>query len=155
MNRKQLIVLLVLVLLLGGAGLLLRQRQNTALGTGNAALGKKLLGKFDVNAVGHIDLKQGTNEVNLEKKDNRWCVRERNFYPANYSEISDFLIKAQDLKIVQSEAVGVSQLPRLSLVTGQGSNSALLVDFKDQSDKPIKALLLGKKHVKKSERPSP
>ena len=155
MNRKQLVTLIILVLVLGGLGIWLRNRQNTSLQANNAALGQKLLGKFDVNAVGHIALKQGTNEVNLAKKDNLWRVRERNDYPANYSEISDFLIKAQDLKIVQTEAVGPSQLPRLSLTAGQGTNAALVVDFRDQNDKPIKSLLLGKKHTHKSDRPSP
>src|SRR2546425_8304667 len=31
----------------------------------------------------------------------------------------------------------------------------MLVEFKDQKDKTIKSLLLGKKHMKKSDRPSP
>src|SRR2546427_64625 len=38
---------------------------------------------------------------------------------------------------------------------GAGTNSALVVEFKDQKEKPIKTLLLGKKHMKKSDRPSP
>ena len=155
MNRKQLLILIVLVLVLGGLGIFLRKRQTDSMGGGSAALGQKLLGKFDVNAVTRITVKQGTNELNLAKKDNFWRVRERNDYPANYSEISEFLIKVQDLKIVQTEAVGPSQLPRLALVPGTSTNSALVVDFKDQNDKPIKSLLLGKKHMKKSDRPSP
>lgn len=155
MNRKQLVTLIVLVVVLGGLGIYIRNRQNSSFSSGNTSVGQKLLGKFDVNAVGHIALKQGTNEVNLAKKDNLWRVRERNDYPANYSEISDFLIKAQDLKIIQTETVGASQLPRLSLASGQGTNSPLTVDFKDQNDKPIRTLLLGKKHMRKSDRPSP
>src|SRR5256885_13250175 len=155
MNRKQLVTLLVLVVLLGGLGIYIRKRQSAAIGTGSSAMGQKLLGKFDVNAVGHIGLKQGSNEVNLVKKDNLWRVRERDDYPANYQEISEFLLKAQDLKIAQTETVGPSQLPRLQLAPGTGTNTPLVVDLKDQSDKTIKALLLGKKHMKKSDRPSP
>jgi hypothetical protein len=155
MNRKQLVTLIVLVVVLGGLGIYIRNRQNSSFSSGNTSVGQKLLGKFDVNTVGHIALKEGTNEANLVKKDNLWRVRERNDYPANYSEITDFLIKAQDLKIVQTETVGASQLPRLSLAPGQGTNSPLVVDFKDQSDKPIRTLLLGKKHMRKSDRPSP
>ncbi len=155
MNRKQLGLLLVLVIVLGGAGLLLRQRQNASFEGSNPAVGRKLLGEFPFNDVAHITLKQGTNELNLVKKDDRWRVRERNDYPANYSEISDFLLKARDLKIIQSEKVGPSQLPRLALVAGPGTNSALVVEFRDQNDKPIKSLLLGKKHMRKSNRPAP
>ena len=154
MNRNQLIILLVLVVLLGGAGLLLIKKQNASWEGTNPAIGKKLLGEFPVNDVSHLVIKQGTNELNLAKKD-IWRVRERDNYPANYSEISDFLLKVRDLKIVQTEKIGPSQLPRLSLTTGAGTNSALAVDFKDQGDKTIKSLLLGKKHTRKSNRPSP
>lgn len=155
MNRKQIIILLVVVLALGGAGYLIHKRQTESWTPASSAMGKKLLGDFPLNDVAHIVIKQGTNELNLAKKDNLWRVRERNDYPANYTEISDFLIKARELKIVQSEEVGPSQLPRLSLTTGQGTNSAMLVDFKDQSDKSIRTVLLGKKHMRKSDRPSP
>src|SRR3989442_12362089 len=155
MNRKQLFILLVLVIVLGGAGALLRKKQSASWEGANPAIGKKLLGDFPVKDVGHSSPKQGTNELNVAKKNDLWAVRERDDYPANYSEISDFLLKARDLKIVQSEKVGASQLPRLALVTGAATNSALVVEFKDQKDKPIKTLLLGKKHMKKSDRPSP
>ena len=154
MNRKQLVILLVLVALLGGAGLLLVKNQNASWKETNPAMGKKVLGDFPVNDVAHIVLKHGTNELNLAKT-NVWCVRERNNYPANYSEISDFLLKVRDLKIVQSEKVGPSQLQRLRLVPGQGTNSALQVDFKDQHEKTIRTVLLGKKHMRKQDRPSP
>ena len=154
MNRKQLITLLVLVVLIGGACLMLLRNQNESWEGANPALGKKLLGEFPVNDVGHIVIKQGTNELNLAKKD-VWRVRERNNYPADYSEVSGFLVKLQDLKIVQDEKIGPSQLSRLSLTPGPGTNAAVVVDFKDQSDKTIKSLLLGKKHMRKSDRPSP
>jgi len=155
MNRKQIVILLVLVLVIGGYGLSLRNKQSASWEGANPAIGKKLLGDLAVNDVNHIALKQGTNELNLTKKDDLWRVRERNDYPANYSEISDFLLKVRDLKATQSEKVGSSQLSRLALVAGQGSNSALVVDFKDQSDKTLKSLVLGKKVMKKSNRPSP
>ncbi len=155
MNRKQFALLLFLLVVVGLAGLMIYNRQNDFRASGNRDLGKKLLGDFPYNDVAHIALKQGTNEVNLVKKDQLWRVRERNDYPANYSEISDFLLKLADLKVVSSETVGPSQLPRLALVPGDGTNAALVVDFKDQAEKPIRTLLLGKKHMQKSNRPSP
>src|SRR3989454_9011549 len=154
MNRKQLITLLVLVVLIGGACLMLLRNQNKSWEGANPALGKKLLGEFPVNDVGHIVNKEGTKEPNLDKKD-FWRFRERKNYPADYSEVSGFLVKLQDLKIVQDEKIGPSQLSRLSLTPGPGTNAAVIVDFKDQSDKTIKSLLLGKKHMRKSDRPSP
>ena len=155
MNRKQFALLLFLLVVVGLAGVMIYNRQNDFRSSGNRDLGKKLLGDFPYNDVAHIALKQGTNEVNLVKKDQLWRVRERNDYPANYPEISEFLLKLADLKVVSSEPVGASQLPRLALVPGDGTNAALVMDFKDQGDKTIRTLLLGKKHLQKSNRPSP
>ena len=155
MNRNQFSLLLFLVVVVGIAGLIVYNKQNDLATEGNAAIGKKLLPNLQVNDVAHIALKQGTNELNLAKKDGTWRVRERKDYPANYSQISEFLIKAADLKVVQSEKIGPSQLGRLELVPGQGTNAAVEVAFKDQNDKQLQSLLLGKKHMQKSKSPSP
>jgi hypothetical protein len=152
MNRKQLAILLVLVIVLGGAGLVLRKKQSASWTGGDPSIGKKPLSDLAVNDVTHLAIKQDASEVNLVKKDDLWRVRERNNYPANFSEISDFLRKIPDLKIVQSEKAGASGMARLALAAGPGSNSALVVEFKGQNDKTLKSLLLGKKHMKKGDR---
>ncbi len=55
------------------------------------------------------------------KKDDLWRVRERNDYAANYNEISDFLLKARDLKVLRSEQVGaVATCPGSRSLPGQG-----------------------------------
>jgi hypothetical protein len=155
MNRNQLTLLFFLVVVLGLAGLMVYNKQNDVRSSGDPAIGKKLLGDLPVNDIVHIALHQDTNELNLIKKDGFWRVQERNNYPANYSQISEFLLKARDLKIVQSEKVGPSQLSRLELVPGHGTNAALVVDLKDKNDKSLQSLLLGKKHMQKSKTPSP
>lgn len=157
MKGKQLLVLLVVVAIVGVAGLMVHNRQNQDRRSANLALGKKLLPDFPVNSVAQIRIQHGTNEVNLVKKpDDIWRVTERSGYPANYPEISGFLLKARDLKVVQNEQVGASQLPRLSLTTtGEGTNTATVVEMKDSAGKEISTLLLGKKHMRKSNRPSP
>jgi len=156
MNSKQLVTLILLVAVLGGAWYLLQNRQGAFnQGSGSTITGKKLMGDFPVNDVAHITVKEGTNELNLVKKDNFWRVRERSDYPANYPQLTEVLLKLQDLKVGQAETVSAAQLARLGLVAGNGTNAAVVVDFKNKDDKPIKSLLLGKKHMKKSDRPSP
>jgi hypothetical protein len=155
MNRKQLLTLLVLVAVVGGAGLLLHQKNQAAWHSADKAIGQKLLGNnFPINDVALIAIKQGSNQLDLAKKDNLWRVRERNDYPASFSQISEFLIKAADLKVVQSEKVGPSQLSRFALAPGQGTNAPMVIEFKDQGGKLIRSLFLGKKHFHKSEQPS-
>jgi len=158
MNRKQLFVLLVLVVVLGVAGLVLRRQNQTAWqGSGRQGAAKKLLGELPVNDVAAIVIKGGTNQLDLVRKDNLWRVKQRNDYAANFAEISGFLLKAADLKAVQVEEIGPSQFARYKLLPpGQGTNTAVLVELRDQNGKEIKSLLLGKTHMRKAEgRPSP
>src|ERR1035437_6534558 len=158
MNRQQFIILLVLVVVLGVAGKVLYQRNQTSWqGSGRQGAAQKLLGDLPVNDVATIVIKGGTNQLDLVKKDNLWRVKERDDYPANFSEISGFLLKALDLKAAQTEEIGPSQLGRYKLLPpGPATNTAVLVELRDQNGKVIKSLLLGKTHMRKSEgRPSP
>ena len=155
MNRKQSTILLVLVLLIGSAGLVTYKRQNASRDAGSAALGRKLLGEIEINNVAQLVIKGDTNELNLVREDGLWRVKERYGYPANFNEISDTVLKLRDLKIVQTERVGESQLVRLSLAEGQGANGPTVVVLRDKDGVPMKTLWLGKKHMKKSSRPSP
>jgi len=155
MNKKQLVILLVLVAVVGGAGLLLYQKQSTSWSGGGAGVGQKLMGEFPVNDVVQLVIKQGTNELILAKKDEIWRVKERGDYPANFSEISGLLLKLRDLKVIQAEKVGPSQLPRLALAVGQGTNVPTVVEFRDAGGKAIKTLLLGKQHMRAGAKSSP
>ncbi len=150
MNRKQFIILLVLVVVVGAAGLLVRQRGQESWKRGGAAIGQKLLPNLPVNDVAQITIKTGTNELTLAKRDNLWRVRERADYPANFSDIASLLTKLADLKIVQTEEIGPSQLGRFELLPpGTATNTGTQLDLKDQSGKSLDTLLLGKKHMSK------
>jgi hypothetical protein len=156
MNRKQFFTLLLVVVVLGGACLLVYRNTQTSWHSADKSLGRKLLGdNFPLNDVALIAISQGTNQLVLARKDNVWCVRQRNDYPASFSEIRDFLMKAADLKAVESEAVGPSQLGRFALVPGKGTNPPTVIEFKDQGGKELRTLLLGKKHMRKSAQAAP
>ncbi len=150
MNRKQFLILLVLVAVLGAAGVIVYQRNNNSWHGNGAAIGQKLLPDLAVNDVAQITIKSGTGEVNLERRDNLWRVHERADYPANFSQISDLLIKIADLKVVQNEDIGPSQFGRLELLPpGSAEGTGTSIEFKDQGGKTLGSLLLGKKHMKK------
>ncbi|HZM03128.1 MAG TPA: DUF4340 domain-containing protein [Candidatus Saccharimonadales bacterium] len=155
MNRKQLILLLVALVILGGACLLLLNRHEESWSDSGTKLGQKVLPNFQVNDVAAIHIK-GESDLDLVKKDDRWRVQQRNDYPANFSQISDLLIKMSDLKIAQAEPIGPSQMARMHLEDpGKGPDSATLIEFKDAQGKALQSLLVGKKHTRKSNRPSP
>src|ERR1043166_6181614 len=137
MNRKQLGILLVLGAVLGVLGLYVNRRNAASYqSSGEGVAGKKLLPDFPVNEVARIAIKQGTNELNVVKQDESWSVRERYGYPANFQEVSDFLRKIWDLKIVQTEQIGPSRYSKLELVEpGKGTNSGTLVEFREKYEK--------------------
>jgi hypothetical protein len=155
MNRKQLLTLLVVLAVIGGASLLLLKHREQSWNTADSQIGQKLLANFQMNDVAGIHI-QGESALDLDKRDGRWIVKERANYPANFSQISELLIKIGDLKVEQSEPIGASQLGRMHLEEpGKGPDSGTLLEFKDSSGKALQSILLGKKHTQKSEQPSP
>jgi hypothetical protein len=147
MNRKQFILLLALVAVLGAAGLWVRWRDHESW-QGTAAIGQKLLPNLAVNDIAQVTIMSGTNELHLARRDNLWLVQERGDYPANFSQISELLLKLADLKIVQTEEIGPSQLGRFELLPpGTATNTGTLVALTDAGGKVLATLMLGKKHL--------
>jgi Domain of unknown function (DUF4340) len=156
MNRKQLIILIVLLAVLGGAVMLIQNHRTTDENTGAKEEGGKLLGnKFPINDVAAIEIKQGTNDLNLVKQNDRWSVAERANYPADFSKITSFLVKAADLKILETEQVDATDLPKLQLATTGDTGLGTVLTMKDKDGKTIKAITVGKPHVPKSTGKSP
>lgn len=156
MNRKQLISILVAVVVFGGLGLWLHNRRAGSYVTTTGNMGQKVMGDFDLNTAAQITIKHGTNELNLVSQNEVWTVRERGGYPANFSEVSEFLRKAWDLKVVQPVRIGPSQLGRLELEPpGTAGKGATLVEIKDKDGKVLRSLYLGKKHMRQASSPSP
>jgi len=151
MNGRQLIILLVLVLVIGGAAWLYSRKQAATWSSPNSTVGQKLLGNFQVNDVACIRMQHGVNAVDLVQTNGLWRVQERGGYPADFSQISQLLLKLRDLKVVQTEQVGPSQRPRLSLAApGPETNSATLLAFYNAGGKPLRTLWLGKPHMHQS-----
>ena len=148
MNKKQVLLLIVLGLVIGGAGL--KVLQNRQAPTADAKMGAKLLGNFDVNTVAALRLQNSSGEVNVVKTGDAWTVKERGNYPANFGTIVDFLRKFADLKIAKPVTAGPSRLPVLELVAPDKKGPGVLVELKDSAGKPVKTVLLGAKHMRES-----
>jgi hypothetical protein len=156
MNRKQLVVLVVIAVVLVGLGVLYSRREEATYRESTRRMGETLITNFPINNIEQLCLKQGDATLTLAKKNEIWTVRERGDYPANFAEISDLLRKILDLKVTQPIRVGAaSSLPRLQLKTGPDTNSAVVMEFKDKNGKLLKTLLLGKKHLRESPASAP
>jgi len=148
MNRKQLTLLIVLGVVLGSLGWLAYKKQMDPYQESMTQMGAQLFPNFPVNEVERVTLKVSTNEINLLKKDDIWTMAERNNYPANWNNISDFLRRVYDLKVARPMKIGPSRLAPLQLLPPEKGGT--LVEFKDKSGKVIKSLTIGAKHMKES-----
>lgn len=159
MNRKQFLILVIVLVVLGGAGLALFWQDIAHYRASGARIGAKLLPGFKIADVAQIRLQDAKAQVTLVHKEDRWVVQERGDYAANYQDIGDLMVKLVDLKVTQAETVGASLLPRVDLVAPVQSSDAnpprpgegigTLVEFKDKAGKVLASLVLGKKVLKK------
>lgn len=160
MNRKTFLILIGMLLVLGGAGLaLFWQDLGVWRSGGGGKIGYKPFEKLPVNEVAQIRLYDGKYETTLALKDGRWTVRQRGDYNASVQEIGDLLVKLPDLKVVQTENVGASLLPRLNLVApaadAKTEGAGTQLELSDKGGKPLGSMLLGKIVVKKEPSPLP
>src|SRR5437867_13159350 len=108
MNRKQLITLIVACAILGVIGWIIYNKRDSEQSSEQEA--RKVFKDFPMNEVERITIRQGQSQLNLAKQNDIWTVQERNNYPANFSSISEFLLKMWELKVAQPQPVGQSQL---------------------------------------------
>jgi hypothetical protein len=153
MNRKQLIIVLIVGLLLGGLAFYFSRSRQAEYRSRDAAIGQKLLGDFPANDVAQVSIRSHEGEVNLAK-DGVWVVRERSNYPASFTKVAELVRKLWDLKPVQSQQIGASQRGRVNLVPpgtqDAGTNTATIVELKDKDGKLIRSVLLGKQQMRDS-----
>ena len=150
MNRKQFSILLAVLVILGGLVWTLRKSDESSWTQTANRVGQTLLPNFPINDVANIRIDNGHTVVSLAKKDGQWRVKERGDYPANFTMISDLLLRVQDQKIIQSDAISAEQRPDLYLIEPiKDKASAIAVELQDANAKPIAKLLLGKRYMKK------
>jgi Domain of unknown function (DUF4340) len=150
MKGKQLVILLVLGVVLGGAWFITSKRNKASWSESGAGGGKIV--DFPINDVAQVVIKTSGEELNLVKKADAWTVKERADYPASFELVSGLIRKVWELKPVQDVKIGASQLPRLELIEpGKGDKSGTLVQFLGADGKALSAVLVGKKHLRKSD----
>ncbi len=150
MNQKQFSILLAVLVLLGGLVWALKTNDESSWTQTATRVGQSLVPNIPINDVANIRIDNGHSSVTLTKKDGQWRVKERGDYPANFSMVSDLLIRIQEQKIVQIDTISPEQRPDLYLIEPiKDKPSAIAVEMQDANAKPISKLLLGKRLMKK------
>jgi len=156
MNRKQLNLLIGLVLIVGGLGLFIYNRQTASWNSNDGTVGGKLLPDLPLNDIAQIAITQGATNLHVVKNDDLWRVAQRWDYPADFPKVSELLRKLWELETVQKMAVGPSQLGRLELLPpDNGIGSGTRLELKDKDGKPVRSVMLGKMYLKDGDDSSP
>ncbi len=158
MNRKAFLTLLILLIVLGGAGLVVFWQDLAAWRTG-AKIGAKPFAGLRPDAVAKMQFTDVKGSATLQIKDGRWVVKERNDYGANVPQITELLFKLPDVKVVQTESVGPSLFGRIQLREPgkdvKPEESGTRFELADKDGKGISNMLLGKQIIKTEDSPLP
>jgi hypothetical protein len=150
MNRKQFLFLIVVLLVVGGAGLALFWKDYSAYRDSGAKIGGRLLPDLKIAEVAEIRLQDAKNQATLARKEKQWVVEERGGYPADFDAISALMVKLIELKVTQSEQVAAKLYPRLNLgEPGKGEGAGTVIEFRDAAGKTLARIILGKTVLKK------
>ncbi len=150
MNRKQFVILVLALLVLGGVGIAMFWQNLSEYRETGARIGSKLMPEFKVADVAQVELRDAKSKVTLVRRENRWVVLERKEYSADFKAISDLIIKLIDLKVVQADPIGEALLPRVELVEpGKGEGAGTQIEMKDAGGKTLANVILGRKVLKK------
>ncbi len=115
MNRKQFLILILALVVLGGAGIALVWQDIGAYRASGAKIGARLMPQFKLAEVAQMRLQDATQQTTLVRKETGWVVQERGGYPASFQQISDLMLKLAELKVTQSDPVPATLLARVEL----------------------------------------
>jgi hypothetical protein len=133
-------VLMVLLVVLGGAALLAQREDSERRPQNSASLGQPLLKDLKAADIAKIRIVEPKSALTLERKDDGWVIVEREGFPADLAKVREFVVKVIGLKVTQSEPFGEKDRARLSL-----DASATQVEFAGADGKPLAKLLVGRK----------
>jgi hypothetical protein len=147
MNKRQVITLWIIALLLGVAVAAVKLSQNQDnRGATKRVQGETLLESFPAADATQITIQGATDAVTLDKKDGNWVVRERGGFPANTTFVNNLLRTLAELKVTTGIEAGPSFAPRFGMDENskQPEEHGLSATFKDATGKELATLSLGK-----------
>ena len=144
MSARVAAILVVLLAVLGGSALLFQRQESARQPENAAALGKRVLPDLKLAEVAAVRIVEPKAALTLQRKDEGWVIAERDNFPADLGKVREFLLKALELKIGQSDPIGEKDRARLNL-----DSSATQLELAAADGKPLAKLTIGKKYFKR------
>jgi hypothetical protein len=147
MNKRQVIILWIIAIALGGAvGIVKLTQKDGAKSTTKRAAGETLFESFPGAEVNKLAIEGADGTVTIARKDGVWSVAERDNYPANATYVNDFIRTLTELEITRGMEAGPSFAPRFGMDENAtaAAERGLTATFSDASGKEIARVSLGK-----------
>jgi hypothetical protein len=136
-------ILVVLLVVLGGAALVFQRQESGSRPEATAALGKRVLPDLKAADIAAVRIVEPKSTLTLQRTDDGWAIAEREGFPADLGKVRDFVLKMIELKIGQAEPIGDKDRARLNL-----DASGTQLEFLAADGKPLARLTVGKKYFK-------
>jgi hypothetical protein len=121
MRGKSLVVLLVVLVAIAGAGIWKARRASAPSGAGPAAGGRLI--SFDINRVERFVVTGEGRTAEVARVGGTWALPSLFGYPARYDKIADGLVRLSDVKVGQTVPGGEAVLAELGL--GEGATGGV------------------------------
>lgn len=143
MSPKTLIILLVALAVLAGAGYYLNKKPEARVTVAGVTAGEPALPSLDVNDINAIELVSMSATIQLARASSGWVVESLYNHPAQFPPIAGFLRKLNELKISQVMREGEATLEELGLDPVAFAPDRLAVKLSYASGKPAVMFTLG------------
>ena len=147
MNKRQIIILWIIALVLGAAVLIVKtNRKDPAKSQTDRTAGQTLFDSFPGAEIATVEVQGAGSSVSLAKKDGKWTVAQRDAYPANTTNVNELIRTLTDLKVTRAIEAGPSFAPRFGMDEAATSpdERGLTATFKDASGKELAKVSFGK-----------
>jgi len=154
MSRKQLIVVLAVLAVLGAAGTAVILSDRAAWTGADSRSEQKVVPGLRISDVAEIGLADAAGELHLLRGKGGWNVRERADFLADTDRVGEFLVRLAEAKVVQRESLVENQRARLQLFEPGGKDTkdaGTRLELKDSKGAVLARILLGKKVLKSTQ----
>jgi len=157
MKPKTLVILLVILAVLAGAGALLIHSRDT--GSSSEEMGVTLLEKLPVNDIASVVIETPSSVVSLKKGETIWVVEERFGYPADFAKLSEVVRTLKDAKVGRKFDASDEILKRLSMKSPDADapkeEKGTRVRMTDAKGNSLLDMVLGKTRARDPEKGPP
>jgi len=148
MKPKTMLFLVIILGVLAGISFLIQKMQTPSVSK-TSRLGGELLENLPVNDIAAVTIQSDEGTVELGKVDDRWVVKSRYSYPADFKKLIDFVKKWKEAKIGRSFKASPDSLARIQLLPpddteAKEDNKGARICLKDAENKDIANIITGK-----------